>query len=69
MRASGEQAHPRFEFLDRLIADGNSAFGDVKTEEVKPFDKRNNLCLVWGKGETQLVAQDGLHESQSLFSL
>lgn len=69
MRASSEQAHPRFEFLDRLCSDGNSAFGDMKAEEVKPFDKRKNLCLVWGKGKTQLDAQESIHKSQSLFSL
>ena len=67
--ASGEQAHPRFEFLDRLFADGNSPFGDVKAEEVEPFDKGNNLRLEWRKGKAQLGAQDSVHENQSLFSL
>lgn len=62
--ASGEQANPRFEFLDRLITDGDPAFGEVKAEEVKPFDKVNHLCLGWRKGETQLAAQSGIHESQ-----
>lgn len=69
MRASSEEAYPRFEFLDRLVADGNSAFGDMEAEEVKPFDKGNDLCFNRGKGKTQLNAQESVHESQSLFSL
>ena len=69
MRASSEQAHPRFEFLDGLIADGNSAFGNVKAEEVKPFEEGSDFRLVGGKGETQLDPQESIHESQSLFSL
>ena len=68
MRAGSEQAHPRFEFLDGIIADGNSALGDMKAEEVKPFEKGNDLCLVRGKGKTQLDAQESIRESQSLFS-
>lgn len=69
MRASSEEAHLRFELLDGLIADGNSAFGNMEAEEVKPFDKGNNLCFNRGKGKTQLDAQERVHESQSLFSL
>lgn len=56
MRAGREQAYPRFEFLDGLLADGDAAFGDAKAEEVKPFEKRNHLCLGGGKGKTQLIA-------------
>ena len=69
MRTSGEQTHPRFEFLNGLFTDGNSAFGDMETEEVKPFEEGNNLRLVGGQGETQLGAQESIHESQSLLSL
>ena len=41
----------------------------MKTEEVKPFEEGNNLRLVGGQGETQLGAQESIHESQSLLSL
>ena len=68
MRAGGEQAHPRLEFLDGRIADGNPAFGNVKTEEVEPFNEGNNLRLGWRKGKTQLGAQGCIHERQGLFS-
>src|SRR3990172_271744 len=67
--ASGEQPHPRFELLNGLFADGNSAFRKVKTEEVKAFDKGNDLSLGRRKRETQLGTQDVVDESQSLFSL
>ncbi len=68
MRADREQAHPRFEFLDGLFADGNSAFGDPKAEEVKTFEKGSDFRLVGGKGETQFITQNLVHESQGLFS-
>src|SRR5574342_650333 len=36
VRASGEQAHPHFEFLDGLFTERHAAFGEMETEEVKP---------------------------------
>ena len=69
MRASGEQPYPRFEFLDRLVADGKPAFGNVEAEEIKALEKRDNFGLVLRKGETQLDAQEIINGSQSLFSV
>ena len=45
VRARGDAAKARLEFLNGLIADGSSASGDMKAEEVKPFDKISDLCL------------------------
>jgi len=66
MGAGREQAYPRFELLDGLIADGNSAFGDVKAKEVKAFEEGDHFGLVRRKGKTQLDAQESIHEGQSL---
>jgi hypothetical protein len=52
VRASRDEAKARLEFLNGLIANGNPAFGDVKTEEVKPFEEVGDLGLGRGEGET-----------------
>ena len=69
MRASGDEAHLRFEFLNGFIANGNPALGEVKTEKVEAFEKGNDFCFLWGKRKSQLGAEESIHKVQSLFSL
>jgi len=68
VRASGEQAYPRFEFLDGLFANGNPAFGHVKAEKVETFEEGNDLRLLRGQRKPQVGAEESIHKVQSLFS-
>lgn len=69
MVADGEGAHSFFEFLYGLVANRDTAAREMEPQEFEAFDKVGNLCFGGRQAEAQILPDEVVHESQSLFGL